>query len=526
MKHLIAVIVLSFCCCMLCINCAAEKAPGGGPPDTVPPVLMGSSIKSGSTEIDSLLTLEFEFSEPLSAPSVLSAIRIFPLGRHDTNIRVRGRRITISPLKPWEDDLVYTVILGKNISDLRNNQMTTALQFSFTRGDKMPRNIIKGKVHGLKPGTTATIHISRNTAHPDSVLAAPEYLTQSDPEGNFLFEYLPSDVFHIAGYLDLNKSNTYNPLSDGVCVPDRPEIVPDTLETGTLNMLAVYDNFSMPRLLRARNVYPGETQLEFTKDPAPWNAREIFTVGGAVVDTIIYDQKTCVLYHSIVNGDSLRISIKGLKDYLSCTMKDTSFRIPLNTLNDTLYTFDQRQQTLFVTPPPAATRLRGTLKSKTDTIEIELKQRTHGLYALPFAPTVVRGEWHIMMPRNEAFPGIFVDSVYIVPLSLSAPPEFSAVSGFLETPVPPDSRIILESPGKRYETACDANTFIFPEVTAGTYTLLWYRDRNRNKRPDPGRPFPYERPEITYLLEKGIQVRSRWDVDLAEPYKIPVENEE
>ncbi|MBW6458259.1 MAG: Ig-like domain-containing protein, partial [FCB group bacterium] len=153
MKHPIALILLSLCCCLLCVNCAAEKPPGGGPPDTDPPFLVSSSFESGSTRVDSMMVMEFEFSEPLSPPSVSRSIRIFPLGRHDADMRVRGRKIQITPKTPWEDDLVYTVILGKTISDLRNNQMTAPVQLSFTRGNEMPHNTIRGFVSGLKSGT-------------------------------------------------------------------------------------------------------------------------------------------------------------------------------------------------------------------------------------------------------------------------------------------------------------------------------------------------------------------------------------
>ncbi|MBW6458652.1 MAG: hypothetical protein K0B52_05755, partial [FCB group bacterium] len=398
---------------------------------------------------------------------------------------------------------------------------------SFTRGNEMPHNTIRGFVSGLKSGTAATIHISRLVSHPDSVLARPEYLTQSDGEGYFSFEYLPADTFFIAAYLDLNKSNTYDRLSDGVCVPSRPWIVPDTLRDRSVDLLAIHDNLLPPRLLRASSICPDRTQLEFTKDPAPWNAPGVFTIAQGHIDTVLYDQKTCTIFHTPLSGDSLYLWIKGLKDYLACTLKDTSFSVPVNAFKDTLYAFEQKHQTLFITPLPGADRLRGIFKSRTDTLDIELTQKAHGLYAVPYAPVAVRGNWHVSMPFNAFFPGIVVDSTYTVPLQLSAPPEYSAVNGLLEMPVPQDYRLVLENTaGNRYETVSDGHIFSFTDVVAGTYTLSWYRDRNGNKRPDPGRPYPYERPEIVYPLEKGIQVRARWDVELSDPYKIPVENEE
>jgi hypothetical protein len=488
-------------------------------------VLVSASVKNGATGIDSMQVLQFEFSEALNARTATPNITIFPLGRHDASIRVRGRRIRITPESPWKKDVVYTLILGKNISDLRNNSMTSPIQISFTREEKMPRNQIRGRIHGLKQRDAATIHISRVDSHPDSILASPEYFTQSDASGDFYFDYLPRDHFYLAAYIDLNKSNTYNRLSDGVCVPSKPGIKADSTELHPLDMLAVYDHFMPLRLLRARNIYPGQTELEFTKEPAVWNRNNVFLIEQLPPDTVIYDQKKCILYHRAVLSDSLSLSITGLKDHINCTLEDTLVRIPVSTMKDTLYAFEQKNNILFITPRPDASVLQGIFMSATDTSALSLSRLNHGIYKIPFVPVAVRGQWKVNIPLSVSYPHMFVDSSYTVPIQLSARPEHGAVVGRLDKAVPETVRLVLESSTQHYEIAPAGSDFLFPEVLPGNYTLSWYSDRNGNERPDPGRPFPFDAPEIVFLLETNIQVRARWDMELEDTYKIDIEKQ-
>ncbi len=512
-------------CALFFVHCASESPPGGGPPDTTSPVALFLSISSGATNVDSMQTLRIEFSEPLNSKTLAKNITIFPLGEYDTDIRMQGKKLSITPNTPWKKNVVYTVILGKNISDLRNNHLSEPIHISFTTDSHIPQNSFRGSIANLKDNLSAVIYISRKTAYPDSIISAPEYYTQSGPGGSFSFDYLPRDTFYIAGYIDLDKSNNYKATFDGVCIPSKIHIVPDTLAQESLVVQAVYDNFFNPRLLRAESIYPGATRLEFTKAPAVWNVPGSFQIENVRIDTVIYDEKTCVLYHDAIQKDSLTLSLHAIRDYLSCMLKDTLLTIPVTALADTLYQFEQKGDQLFITPPPGAAELTGRFESSLDTLKLTLNQLCHGIYDILPATAFTHGKWNIRMPVPAGYSNINTDSVYTVLMQRAAKSEFGAVIGYISAPISEVCRMVLEDGMHRYEITCEKQQFNFMQVLPGNYTLSYYLDANNNGRADYGRPYPYRTPEIIHVLDTGIQVKSRWDTELSEVYKIDIENQ-
>ncbi|MDD3094853.1 MAG: Ig-like domain-containing protein [Candidatus Marinimicrobia bacterium] len=506
-----------------CFRCASEGLPGGGPPDKEPPRLILAVPVSGTVGVDSLQTLEFIFSETLNASVAEKNITLFPLGATETRIRVRGRSIQIQPLEPWKKNTVYTLILGKNIADLRNNAIPAPIQISFTRELQIPENSIRGKVVALQEGLVAGIYISRRHSHPDSILAYPEYYTQAAANGSFAFRYLPQEKFYIAGYVDLDKSNTYQPRSDGRLIPQHPYALPDTLESTSFSLLAVHDNFLPPRLLKAQNLHSAATKLEFSKKPDPHGKADAFRITGTEIDTVIYADKSCTLYHGKTESDTLLLHIRGLKDYLQCSMRDSSLKIPQKAPEDTLYRFEQSEKLLIIAPPPESPRLAGKFESVKDTLPLTLVRLVHGIYRIPEHTENRQGHFRIDMPLPPDYPEFAVDTLYRVPMNLSGREDGGTVSGKIGTGSAEPWRMVLENASRRYETSCNDGAFMFSDVLPGSYLLSVYSDRNGNGRLDPGSPRPFMRPEIPVALESGIDVRGRWDTVLSGTYEIEVE---
>lgn len=516
--------LLFLLCVFLCFRCASESLPGGGPPDREPPLLLHASILNGSTDVDSLQILEFHFSEPLNAAVAEKNITIFPLGAAETQVRVRGRSILIRPLRPWDPELVYTLILGRQIGDLGNNTLPGPLQFSFTRAGEIPQNRIYGRVYELGDDQTAAIRISRSRRNADSVLADPEYFTQSGADGYFEFQYLPRDSFYLAGYVDLDRSNSYEERLDGRLVPLSPSVLPDTGSAAMMEFLAIQDNFLPPRLILAESLYPSATRLEFTKAPDISSPMHAFECGGQRPDTVLTEGRICILYHAPAPGDSLDIRILGFKDYLQCAMPDSSLRIPVKALKDSLYKFEQKNNMLLIAPPPDSAVLYAEFLTETDTFDLLLNREARGFYRIPEQGGALRGKLRLKMPASAFYSGIVTDTLYSIDMTLPGPAETGAVLGNIRPAGAENCRMVLKGREMEYETPCRDGAFRFEAVPPGTYRLLYYIDRNGNGRRDFGRPEPHRAPEIPYLLDTDIGVRARWDTELREPYQIGVEN--
>ncbi|MDZ7796844.1 MAG: hypothetical protein U5N56_07290 [Candidatus Marinimicrobia bacterium] len=257
-----------------------------------------------------------------------------------------------------------------------------------------------------------------------------------------------------------------------------------------------------------------------------WNERDSFRPGDAEPDTVLYSGNSCVLYHERLPADSVELLLRNVKDHLNCELTDTLVRIPVNEMEDSLYHFTQRDEILFIMPPPGAAVLSGRFEGPRDTVGLTLTQKTHGMYAIPSSDPSVRGKWHVSMPGSKAYPEILTDSIYTVELKRGAPKEYGAVLGNIHLPEKSlPCRMVLKNEAAHYETYCRNEAFLFEKVLPGNYTLSFYIDRDKNRRADPGRPYPYRAPEIIHELDENIQVRARWDTELEHFYEIDIEND-
>lgn len=507
---------------LILAGCASEAAPGGGPPDRTPPELTGSNILTGSTQIPEDLEINFLFSENLNPDVSKKSVTIFPLRDNIAKVTIKGKKLVIKPNENWDSNTVYTLILGKSISDMRGNTLKEPIQVSFTSGKYIPENIIKGKIIGLKSNSTAVIAISRIYEKPDSILMFPEYYTQSGPAGEFLFEFLPAEEFHIAAYVDLDKSNSYKASFDGTCVPSQPSLLPDT--SGTIILMeAFYDNFIPGKLLSAKSVSPSRTELVFQKDLASWNNPDRFMVGTGQPDSLIINEKTCLLFHPVFDSDSIEVSYSGLQDHLGVPIPDSTFSIIGENYEDSLYLFNTIGNHLLISPPISVPELTGNFLMSSDTLELTLTLTKRGFYELPQGKSAQRGTWEIKIPENAGPYYMDADTTYSVALELKPRPEYGRVFGLVETSSD-DVRLVLFNKDQSYEYSVAGGTIRFDQVLAGTYELAYYLDRNHNGRRDSGNPYPFVKPEFLHTLDTEIGVRARWDTELEEPYKIVIEN--
>jgi len=502
------------------IRCASEAAPGGGPPDKTPPLLIDSNVKTGSTGIPADQEIVFYFSETINPDNIVKNVTLFPLGNLDIKVRTRGRSLSVSPIGSWDPNTVYTLIIAKGISDLRGNSINEPIQISFSPGNEIPKNAIKGAVMGLKNSGSATIALSRTYSHPDSILMYPEYYTQTGVDGSFSFNFLPQETFNIAGYIDMDKSNSYKAKFDGVCIPQNPKILPDTLNS-ILLMQSIYDNFIPGVLIKVESPDPYKTELVFSKNISRLNSPQNFSVDYHRVDTVIFNDNTCSAYHQKAQNDTFNLTIHGLVDQVGVNFADSVLLLPAVDLTDSFYTIEQLGNSLRIWPDPGYEKLDAVFQGR-DTTNIILTKQCDGFYLLPQIKTSRQGTCLITLP----FPNVqnVNDSTYAVDVSIAALPEYGSVLGTLDREDDQQLRLVLHRDKVQYDISARNRNFTFNEVLPGSYALSYYIDLNENGIRDLGHPYPHRAPELLFDLDEKIEVRARWDTDIEEPFKIVVEN--
>ncbi len=519
----ISFVSISIICTLLVllIGCAAEMAPGGGPSDKTPPELILQNISDASVNTDPKQTFLFTFSEKLNSDVIKRNVSLFPIKENVFDVSYRNKTIAISPVQSWEDSTIYTLIFEKGISDLRSNALRAPIQFTFSTGDQIPKNMINGKIFNLPSNKTAKIFLSRVVQNAPQIISKPEYFTQSDNEGNFSFSYMPADTFYIAAYIDEDNSNSYKETFDFPCIPESEYIIPDT-SGNTFRLQAVPDNFAQARLIRAQSISPWESELSFSKILSDNTSKENITLEGMSIDTIIIKDKTISLYHAEAK-DSLLITYSGLNDQLNVELDDSSFYIMIEKWENDYYQFKQMETALRVYPHLGLKKLLGTFQSQ-DTTEISLTETLPGFYSLPEVKKEKKGKLILDLSKNMVQETSSSDSIYNIDLKLPTKPEYGRVLAYCQEKQNPHVRFVLENKKQKYETIANGQDILFNEVLPGTYTLKYYVDKNADLRRNYGSLTPFKSPEFLFFLDENIDVKARWDTELTDPFKIEIEN--
>ena len=131
---------------LLLFGCAAQGPASGGPADKKGPVLISIQPLNGSKNISPNQNFTLIFDELLDPVSIPASIIIEP--DLDYKLKIRGRKLIISPYKKWQTNEIVRINLSRKIKDYQKNMMAEPIHLIFSRGSEIPHGIIKGKIIG------------------------------------------------------------------------------------------------------------------------------------------------------------------------------------------------------------------------------------------------------------------------------------------------------------------------------------------------------------------------------------------
>jgi len=498
-------------------NCASQGAPGGGPKDSTPPAILLDNITNGSTNIDPNTDIVFKISEKLDEISVKKAITIFPLNLTDFSINVKRNNITISPKPKWKTNQFYTIIIDRNLCDLRNNYINKIISLSFSTGNIIPNGSIKGQVYGLNGDDNSMIVFSSATNSVDSLFNKYEYYSQPDNSGSFYFDHLPSKKFIVLGFIDNDNNKKYEPKFDDLILPSKLFInVNDTI-TPDLDFNVVRGNFLTPKLIKIENIYQNKTELTFSKSISQLNNKNSFKINGNSIDTFFVSKDKVEITHNYIDSDSATISIGKLKDEFNKSLLDTSVKFIVNRFSDSSYTIQYKNKQLMITPLLDAASINGKLIVGNDTTLQALYKKYLGTYEFDkqLKNRSINGKLLLTLPDNKYYSFLNSDSIYNININQIVNTDSCKIIG----KIPFSSELVLILSNTKYNFQIRPNKngdFLFDNLPSGKFQLYYYLDKNGNDHIDSGNIYPFMPPEIKKPLMGNIQVRTHWDTDIGE----------
>jgi len=242
--------------------------------DTTPPQVLSVSPRSDSTHVDLNSKIKIDFSERMSGEPTQEAIFISPFPQAPFDYNWSGRTLTLSPSEPLQEDKTYVITIGAGAQDLRRNQMSRSFTFSFSTGSSIDQGSISGEVWVMQPvglGKDMGISIWAYLLSPyrsgvDPEKENPDYATQPDSAGKYVFKNLSWGKFRLFAVKDVNRDMLWSGEEEiiGVTAGD-VELTEQYPSKAFVDFILNRVDQGPPSLLNCRALNRNSVKLEFSE---------------------------------------------------------------------------------------------------------------------------------------------------------------------------------------------------------------------------------------------------------------------
>ncbi len=301
-------------CCISCFfqNCAVQIPPSGGPRDSLPPVLVSSTIKDSTTNFKAN-TITFKFNEYIDGVDIANAITINPLPKRQPTVTTRLNSFTISLRDSLLPNTTYTLTVKDGIKDLNEGNKIETFNYLFTTGTNFDNGIVSGSIYNANTGatdSTLTVMLYKNVT--DSAVAKenPMYITDTDGDGKYAFNNIAPGKYALYAYEATRGSYMYNNKDKKFAFFDSTIIVANNTTVGNKNLYAFVQE---KELLPASGVNSNKPVEDKNADK-----RLKFTTDMADNTQGLLDNLTLIFNRSITTVDTAFIKLVQDNNKVTC----------------------------------------------------------------------------------------------------------------------------------------------------------------------------------------------------------------
>lgn len=202
--------------CFLTFNTCAKKGfPPGGPADTTAPEVKETFPANGTTQIGLSPEIKITFGEKMQKKFTEEAVLFFP--PESLKFKWDKNSLIIRPKNPLKTNKTYFVTVGTKAVDVHNNKLKSSFSFAFSTGEFLDSGFISGKIfYNGKPEAGVSVWAYLLSSSQDSILGKeiPDYVVQSQDDGNYSLPYLSSGNYRLVAIKDLNLDLKWDPAKE------------------------------------------------------------------------------------------------------------------------------------------------------------------------------------------------------------------------------------------------------------------------------------------------------------------------
>ncbi len=251
------------------LQCAQIVAPPGGEVDKTGPFLMTSVPKAGSVNVPPGREVTLFFSETVVKPATGRSVLISPRPEQEPKVKWKSDRVVVVFAEEFAPNQTYIISAGAGITDLRKNKLDSGLTMAFSTGPTIDAGHVGGLIFAdgkAKGGLLVGLYDMESLSLMSLDSLYGTYLTETNAEGVFAFDYLPEKEYRLLAFADANNSERLNPLKESYAVTDRPVIVGSDIPLDSLIMDLTSSDTSKPQIISAAYTPDGLVKVRLSME--------------------------------------------------------------------------------------------------------------------------------------------------------------------------------------------------------------------------------------------------------------------
>ena len=530
-------------------GCANQMAPGGGEVDRIPPTVIESFPKDGTTNYKDQY-LEIKFSEYVDRLSVQNAIFISPALEKGFDYGWTGKSLTIEIKDTLLENTTYTVTIGTDVVDLNNrNKMAEPYSFVFSTGNKIDKGKISGTVRTERVNDVM-IFAYQSDDEIDPGKLKPNYISQIGEKGSYSLVGLRDGNYKIFAVRDNLKDLLYQPNEEDYGTQSKKIVlqIPQIVEVNNIDFFLSKEDTVAPKLNSAFMTDRNHLVVEFNEgvDSTLLSANNF-----SLIDTTTNKQykpdyfikadlkrnQFCIIIKDTSSFANCQLLLKDFKDlkgnvteqdripFIYKNVKDTTLnkitRLSGNNFENKVE-YDEPLLNVQFFDAIDSTEVMNRISiedERKNRIPFTFKKTDDALFQLHISQKLKQGAEYILLLDMKNYIGNSkktIDTVYKHKFAATSELDFSGVSGTVTSADQIQKYVVVESissPKTVYKQKVDSkNKFDFKKIIPGKYIAWAFKDRNNNSKYDFGKIKPFTFSEEFKFLPDTLNLRARWPV--------------
>ncbi|NKB67069.1 MAG: hypothetical protein GKR89_08410 [Candidatus Latescibacteria bacterium] len=252
------------CLLALLSACAKPGRPSGGPVDRTAPRVVDHFPATDAISLGPDTRVDLVFSEAMDHSRTTEALFITP--QVQVSHHWDGRRLSLHPLSPLQNNRTYIITLGTGARDRRGNNLDQSFTLAFATGAQLNQGRFSGHVFAdHKPAKT--VHVwayALDRFNGRLGYDMPDYRTQSGSDGAYEFTRLSAGSYRLFAFVDNNRNQQWEPGEDHA-LPANDLHLDESQPSNAGDLALLPDPLAPPHLERAQSLHAGSLLLQFDR---------------------------------------------------------------------------------------------------------------------------------------------------------------------------------------------------------------------------------------------------------------------